>query len=619
MAEITLEELNRQVAAPAEPIYIGPTWQRTPEGRFVLPDLTIGYQAIMWAQTELLSLGPEGGQLKLTAEQARFILHFYAVDDRGRFLWRDVVLQRLKGFGKDPLAAVISLIELVGPCRYAGIATKDNPAKGIRAGQAVGKPNPNAWIQIAAVSSSQTVNTMAVFPQLISDDFKKKYRMTIGKEIIYSHGGSRRIQAVTSNPKTLEGARPSLVIMNETHLWVASNDGHAMSAVIRRNAVKSRDGAARTLAITNAYAPHDDSVAQRRRETWEAQNAGLAVKTGIMYDSVEAPTNIRLKPERPDGMSNDDYEVAVRAWLAKWVTAIRGDAIWLDVENIVSEMLDENNPQSDMKRFYLNVITTSEDSWVAYAAVRKAISRVAAANRDASHDELRAGWLPMPDEPIVVFGDGSKSDDSTGLVGCRLSDGYVFTIGVWQKPPGERGDKWLAPRGEVDARVTEMFQRFNVKAFWFDPSHAKDDSDSSRYWDGLIDTWMQEYGAQLQLWSTKTGHKAHAIMFDMASPDRQATFVAAAETFVEELENFDDVEEYDPLFTIDGHAALLNHLQNARMWPTKWGTSLAKEGRESLKKIDLAVCAVGARMLRRIFANTTLDTKPERSGAVWGA
>lgn len=87
---------------PVEPIYIGPTWQKNPEGRWVLPDLTLGYQAIKWAQTELLDPNPEaaeGAFFRFTQEQARFVLHFYAVDDRGRFLWRDVVLQRLKGWG----------------------------------------------------------------------------------------------------------------------------------------------------------------------------------------------------------------------------------------------------------------------------------------------------------------------------------------------------------------------------------------------------------------------------------------------------------------------------------------------------------------------------------------
>ena len=55
---------------------------------------------------------------------------------------------------------------------------------------------------------------------------------------------------------------------------------------------------------------------------------------------------------------------------------------------------------------------------------------------DVEHDPAD-GW--------VLFFDGSKSDDSTALVGCRLSDGHVVTLGIWAKPQG-------APQG--DARVT---------------------------------------------------------------------------------------------------------------------------------------------------------------------
>ncbi|MBQ1164266.1 hypothetical protein KBZ21_40435, partial [Streptomyces sp. A73] len=33
-------------------------------------------------------------------------------------------------------------------------------------------------------------------------------------------------------------------------------------------------------------------------------------------------------------------------------------------------------------------------------------------------------------DELVLFFDGSKSDDATGLVGCRLSDGLVKTFGV---------------------------------------------------------------------------------------------------------------------------------------------------------------------------------------------
>lgn len=615
---------------PFEPEYIGPLWRRNDAGKFVLPEHTIGWQGIKWAEDNLLN--DKGDPWRFTAEQKRFLLWWYAVDWRGVFVFRDGILQRLKGWGKDPLAAVLSLIELLGPCRFKGWAAEDNQAKGYAKGDPVARVNPTAWIQIAAVSKKQTQNTMLCFGWLITESLKKKYRIQVNKESVSAFGGNRKIEAVTSNPRSMEGGRPSLVIRNETHHWVESNEGHEMADVVERNLTKSADGSGRALSITNAYAPHEDSVAQRQREAWEAEDAGLSIKTGVMYDSIEAPASTSLappKPEKPADLSDDEFDEIfgemTKRWLSRIVDSIRGDASWLNVERIVLSLLDGNRPISVSKRFWLNVITTTEDAWVNNDAVRKAISPEAADARkfDPLNDELRAGWLPMPDEPIVMFGDGSKSDDSTGLVGCRLSDGYTFQIGVWQKPLKERGKEevasWLAPRNEVSARVDEAMERFNVVAFWFDPSHTKDDTDESSYWNGTVDAWHRKHGPKLDKkgWAVKTGAKTHSVLWDMTSPERQGLFVAAAETFVADIESKNDIEEFEPTFEICGTPALLKHLKNARMWPTKWGISLGKEGRESTKKIDLAVCAVGARMLRRIYMNSTVDDQEERTGGVW--
>ena len=54
----------------------------------------------------------------------------------------------------------------------------------------------------------------------------------------------------------------------------------------------------------------------------------------------------------------------------------------------------------------------------------------------------------------------------------------------------------------------------------------------------------------------------------------------------------------------DGDARLRNHMLNARRQPTRAGMSIAKEHRESRRKIDLAVCAIGARMIRREYLNS---------------
>ena len=53
-----------------------------------------------------------GAPWRYTAEQARLTLWWYAMDPAtNRFLWRDGVIQRLKGWGKDPLIATWSAFE----------------------------------------------------------------------------------------------------------------------------------------------------------------------------------------------------------------------------------------------------------------------------------------------------------------------------------------------------------------------------------------------------------------------------------------------------------------------------------------------------------------------------
>jgi hypothetical protein len=605
-----------------EPVCIGPTWQRVPDWTpdlpeqdwYVLPEITLGWEIISWVERYLLD--DQGDPFTLTFEQKRFLLWWYELDERGRFVSRHGVLQRLKGWGKDPLAAVLAAVEFIGPCRFSHWAVEDDPLRDIVAGDPVGMEHPRAWIQIAAVSKDQTRNTMTLFPGLFSKKLMALHGMrgdSIGKEIIYAHGGQRRIEAVTSSPRALEGGRPTFVIRNETHHWLANNEGHEMDKVIVRNLVKAKGGQARALSITNAYEPSEDSVAQRQREAYENEQAGLAIKTGILYDSLEASADAKM------GFDPGTPEEEVKAYIGAVVSAVRGNADWLDVEGIVAAILDtSNNPPSQSRRFYYNQIVATEDAWLLPEAAKAAIDPLAAdARRQVGADPLRAGCLVMPGEEVVSFFDGSKSDDATALMGCRLDDGYVFTIGVWQKPPGEAGKLWTVPRHEVDNRVVEMMERFNVVAFWGDPSHTKDD-DASRYWDGLLDDWHRRYKDKLQYWSTKTGDRQHAIVWDMASPEKTAQFTAAAELFVEELENEGD-EGFDSAFRIDGHPALMDHLRNAKKLPTKWGTSLWKGHRESSKKVDLAVAAVGARMLRRLILNKGLEEEKKKGGSFWGA
>jgi hypothetical protein len=517
---------------------------------------------------------------------------------------------------------------MLGPCRFSHWSEVDMPEWDIAAGDPVGQENPVAWVQVAAVSKDQTRNTMTLFPGLISKELMIEHGMTkldIGKEIIYAHGGSRRIEAVTSSPRALEGGRPTFVVRNETHHWILANDGHAMAEVIERNATKSAGGAARALSITNAYDPADDSVAQRQREGWEREQQDEYIDTGILYDSIEAPEWVTMQPPEakdwkgvPESEEVRKYrEACTMAWLTAIVEGVRGDAVWLDIPSIVKAIVRQTTDPSTARRFWFNNIVSAADAWADPAAVTAGIHPLLRElrNKEREGDQLRMGWIVDPSDPCVMFFDGSKSDDATGLVGVRLSDGYTFVIGVWQKPRGEAGKGWLAPRPEVTNRVDEAFKRFNIVAFWGDPSHALDDDDT-RYWDGVIDSWHRKYKDRLQTWAVQSGVAVSSIMWDMANTVRSNQFTAAAELVRSELHHRDHEDNYAPSFLHDGHPALVAHLKNARESRTDVGVSLRKKNRESAQKIDLAVCLVGGQLLRRVVLNQGLEESKETGGWV---
>jgi len=62
-----------------------------------------------------------------------------------------------------------------------------------------------------------------------------------------------------------------------------------------------------------------------------------------------------------------------------------------------------------------------------------------------------------PGEPIALGFDGSKFRDATALVASRLSDGYLFTLRVWERPRDESGADWRVPSVEVDRVIRNTF------------------------------------------------------------------------------------------------------------------------------------------------------------------
>ena len=579
--EDQLERATPPVGLEWEPVRIGPTWQY--DNGWVLPAVTLGWRNLAWAGLNLSA--PKGGPWVYTLEQARFILWADALDpETGEFLFSTSVLQRLKGWGKDPVGACVSATDICSEDAVFDHWDGDVP---------VGRQQENAWVQVVAVAQSQTATTMKLFPALIPSETRKKYGIQIGKLNVWARGDTAQIEAVTSNPLTIEGGRPTRIIRVETQNWNSSNGGHDMAGAIEGNAAKSPSGAARILDICNAYRPGEDSVGQKAREAYEATqgthceaHAGLkdwpecincqrpkSLDFGQLYDSLEAPPDAPLTVEAVPGV----------------VEAIRGDSTWLSTKRILASILNPMNSPSESRRKWYNQVTAAEDAWADPQDVLKAerTDRIA------------------PGEAVVLFGDGSKSGDATGLVATRISDGHTQVLHVQQPKAGQ-----IVDRDAYDLAVIEAMSTFKVRAFWFDPSNAKDDDSEgdNRFWWPLCDEWSKRYGKHLKCWPVKTGPRTHAVAFDMALSSNQALFVPACEQVAGELAA--------GTVTFTESSWLREHMVNAKLAPGPFGVSVRKENRSSRHKIDLAVCLIGGRMLRRIYLLSTKQGTPGKGRAI---
>lgn len=514
-----------------------PAWNRT-----------LAEQILAW-QLEFLRQpdGPNAGEpWLLTAEQLRFLCWWYAIDDLGRFIYRRAVLRRMKGWGKDPLAASLAATEFVGPCRFGGWDARGNP---------VAAPHTAPWVQVAAVSMDQTRNTMTLFPGMFSDLAVDEYGIDLGKTIIYSRAGGR-IESVTSSPRAIEGGRPSYVIINESHHWLHNNEGREMSRAIARNLAKGRDGAARSLAITNAHDPGEGSVAEQDWEAWQAIQSGRSRATGFLYDSLEAPA---------------DTDLADPESLRAGLIAARGDSTWLDVDRLAEEVLDPATPPSMSRRYYLNQLTASEDAWLA----------------PHEWNACAADTPLLPGDAVTLGFDGSVRDDSTALVAVRVSDGHLGLLGCWEQPEGAAAEGWQVDREAVDAAVFGAFDLYRVVGMYADPAH----------WQDYLDKWAAEFASRVQ------------VRASLARPLEWWT--NRPRIMADALARFHDAV-IERRLSHDGGHVLTRHMLNARRRVGRSGVTISKDNPGSTRKIDAAMAAVLGYEARAdaIACGVRTDVKP---------
>lgn len=379
-----------------------------------------------------------GRPLTLTDEQAQCVLDWYAVDDQGRFLYRRGCLRRPKGWGKSPFAAFLAYCELVGPVLF-------DEFDGV---EAVGRPRPSPWIQIAAVSEDQTDNTyVALYEMLRESEAIHRYGMDVGLTRTLLVGRAGRIEPVTAAAGSREGQPLTAAFLDQTEAWTKSNGGIRLANTLRRNAAKM---GGRTFETPNAHTVGDGSVAEKSFTDWEKGAPGL------WYSYREAP--------EVEDMA--DHDAVVKALAVSY-----GDsAKWAPLDRLADECADPATEPADALRFYFNRPATETNRAVDVRRWQEL----------ADPDRIL-----KPKERIAVGFDGSISNDMTVLWGCT-QDRFLFEIAAWGRPPGADRD-WRVPRSEVHDTVAEVMARYDVGLMLCDPP----------MWVSEIEEWERLYGDRI--------------------------------------------------------------------------------------------------------------------------
>ena len=345
----------------------------------------------------------------------------------------------------------------------------------------------------------------------------------------------------------------------------------------------------RMLETPNSWKPGSDNVAEATWLDWLAQEEDRLQPDAarILYDARMAPPDTRL--EDPDSLRSALEFVYGDCDWKKPTRNAAGDPDLdapPDVAPIMARIYRPSARPDESKRRYLNWPTAPLDAWT------------------TSED-----WARLADpsitvdagDRVVLFFDGSKSRDASALIGCRVEDGHVFTLGVWEPDPYDPAD--TVDAGAVDLTVAQAFGMYDVAAFYSDV----------REWESYALTeWPTRYGDDLDVWSAPNARPPAAIAWDMRGHSYE--FAKAAEAVEAELHDPDHTRRP---FTHDGDTRVARHVANARRRHYRDAVTIGKESRDSPLKVDAAVAMIGARMLRRIVLTTPSRRKPARSGVVW--
>lgn len=491
---------------------------------------SVGYEVLDWVEA-FCCHGPgdvQGEPLDYDDEIRDFIIECYRIDPvSGRRVYREAILSRPKGRAKSEIAGMVVVAEAFGPVRFDGWDAS---------GQPVGRPVRSPLIKCLATEENQAGNTFenAAFvagewgPDAHPDVFggASGVRRYQSATAIYLPDGGE-IRACTAGSASKDGGKETLIVPDESHLYV-TRELRSMYATVMRNLGKRKLADPWALQTTTAYRPGEQSIAEEKLTAWRKGELDPTVHV----DHREAKGRIDIV-DRPHTLAQ------LRALYGPAMDPVSG---WMEPERVYQDMRDPTvcPDEATAARYYLNRAQPGVDAWI---------------TKHVHERQRRPDDVVAAGEFICLGFDGSLSEDTTVLRGCRMSDGFMFRLGAWPKPAGAAGVGWEVPRSDVLAMIREAFARYEVVRGYFDPHEWRSD----------IDALAEEYGERVLKWETR----------------RDVAMAAALDRLHADLVNGDAWHDDDPLAT--------EHYGNAYVRMKGPHRLVRKEYPNSPRKIDSVV------------------------------
>ena len=426
-------------------------------------ECSLGYEVYDWIIAHCCH-GPgdvQGEPIEPDPEWLDFLVEAYRIDPvSGRKAYDEAVLSRPKGRAKSELAGWVACAEAFGPVRFDGWDAD---------GQPVGRPVTSPLIKALATEESQAGNTFenVAFiagewgPDVHPDVFggvsgSRQYQSATA--LYLPHGGE--IRACTAGSASKDGGKETFVVADETHLYVL-RELKAMYGTVRRNLGKRKIAEPWLMQTSTAYRPGEQSVFEETLTAWRKRE----LSPSVLVDHREAKGRINLEDE-------DHTKAQLRQ--------VYGTAAgWMDLDRIYREMRDPRScpDEATAARYFLNRPLSTKDAWIPVDVVER---------------QARAEVVE-PGAEIALGFDGSLNSDSTVLIGSRMSDGFIFPVGIWAQPSGPEAAWWEVPRSDVLASIREAFARYRVTRLYADPHEWRSD----------IDQLAEEFGDRVVAWETR--------------------------------------------------------------------------------------------------------------------